>query len=522
MAVTTPSDTELLHQARRGDPGAFTGLYARHWAAALRLAHSYGAGADAEDLVNDAFERVMGAVRRGGGPEGAFRPYLYVTLRHLAMERCSRPHHVPLDAVPESVIAVSGLPALDVADRGMIAQAFSDLPDRWQAVLWQIAVEGRRPRDVARATGMRANSVSVLAHRARERLRETYLQAHVGAGVPDLCMPYRRRLGAYVRGGLSRRQRAAADEHVAACESCGRLVAELDDVNRLLARAVLPAFALGGGQGLALGAGTAGTAGLSAAAAPAASGAASTGGAVGVGFGVGAKVAAVAVAVVGLVALVPHDVGPLGDDPPTVEAVGPAGPVDQDTASTSAPLPQPPVAATDPTTLPAGGVPPGATQAPAAPGPGEGPEPAVAADLDVGLPAADVQVSADVEVGLETGIAVDASWTVGPVGTGTLAVAVANSGHAALVDGEIVVDLSPGAHATTLLGTGCDASDPPLLDLGLSLLRRLTCRIDDVAAQSGVGVTIPLAVVGPDQLATVSVRRAPEVLATAVVPLAQG
>ncbi len=354
----------------------------------------------------------------------------------------------------------------------------------------------------------------------------------MGVGVPDLCMPYRRRLGAYVRGGLSRRQRAAADQHVAACESCGRLVAELDDVNRLLARAVLPAFALGGGQGLALGAGTAGTAGLSAAAAPAASGAASTGGAVGVGFGVGAKVAAVAVAVVGLVALVPHDVGPLGDDPPTVEAVGPAGPVDQDTASTSAPLPQPPVAATDPTTLPAGGVPPGAGQAPAAPGgdgtsgatpgAGEGPEPAVAADLEVGLPAADVQVSADVEVGLETGIAVDASWTVGPLGTGTLTVAVANPGHAALVDGEIVVDLSPGAHATTLLGTGCDASDPPLLDLGLSLLRRLTCRIDEVAAQSGVGVTIPLAVVGPDQLATVSLRRGSEVLATAVVPLAQG
>ncbi len=72
MAVTTPSDTELLHQARRVPRRIHRPL--RPPPAALRLAHSYGAGADAEDLVNDAFERVMGAVRRGGGPEGAFRP----------------------------------------------------------------------------------------------------------------------------------------------------------------------------------------------------------------------------------------------------------------------------------------------------------------------------------------------------------------------------------------------------------------------------------------------------------------
>ena len=85
MAVTTPSDTDLVRLARAGDETALTELYLRHRAAALRLARSYGPRSDADDLVSGAFERVMAAIRRGGGPEPAFRPYLYVTSRRLAM-----------------------------------------------------------------------------------------------------------------------------------------------------------------------------------------------------------------------------------------------------------------------------------------------------------------------------------------------------------------------------------------------------------------------------------------------------
>ncbi|HEY2997128.1 MAG TPA: sigma-70 family RNA polymerase sigma factor, partial [Acidimicrobiales bacterium] len=205
MAVTTPPDGDLLRAAREGDAAAVAELYRRHREAALRLARSYRRGGDAEDLVNGAFERVLAALRRGSGPVEAFRAYLFVTLRRLAADRRAVPGQEPLDAVPEAVLAVAGLPAVDGAERALVTAAFASLPDRWQAVLWQVAVEGRQPREVARSMGLPANTVSVLAHRARDRLRRAYLQAHVGPAAGGACEPHRARLGGYVRGGLGRR-----------------------------------------------------------------------------------------------------------------------------------------------------------------------------------------------------------------------------------------------------------------------------------------------------------------------------
>jgi RNA polymerase sigma factor (sigma-70 family) len=535
MADNASSDAELLDRARAGDHSAFSRLYERHRAAAVRLARSYGAQSDAEDLVSEAFERVMAVVARGAGPRDALRPYLYVTIRHLAMARRPRAHHEPLDAVPEAVVAVADLPAMDPADRQMIAAAFSDLPERWQAVLWQTAVEGRRPREVARAVGLPANTVAVVAHRARERLRQGYLQAHVGKAATDRCRPHQERLGAYVRGGLTRRQRAAADEHVAACESCGRLVAELDDVNRLLARAVLPVFAVGATEGLT--AGSAGMGGAAGSAVPttgggAASGMAAAGASAGAGTGIGVTTAAVLAAVVALVALAPSGSVASDSDAATVQAVGAAAPAEQGaTTTTSAPVaaapdvtpaPAPPPSEAPATGLPAGAgdagtdpMPPGTT----APGLDVGAD--VVLDLDGLVP--DLRAEAEVDLGVDLGVdgrvTVDGTWTVGPLGTGTLALVVANPRATTLADAEVLVELSPGAQVTTLLGSGCDGTGTAVLDGALSALRSLTCGLEDVAAHDTASVTLPLTVVGPGQTATIRVQAGSQVLATTAVPL---
>ncbi|MGH9111805.1 MAG: sigma-70 family RNA polymerase sigma factor, partial [Acidimicrobiales bacterium] len=232
--MTTRSDCDLLDHARTGDRAAFQELYDRHRGAALRLARSYRRNGDADDLVNGAFERVLAALLRGNGPTDAFRPYLFVTLRRLAMEDGRRPHDEALDGLPDTVTAVIDLPALEGVERDLVTRAFDALPERWQAVLWLTEVEGRQPREVGPSAGLPANTVSVLAHRARERLRQNYLQAHLQSAPRLGCEPHRSRLGSYVRGGLSRRHRATTDDHLADCASCRDLVAELDDVNRLL------------------------------------------------------------------------------------------------------------------------------------------------------------------------------------------------------------------------------------------------------------------------------------------------
>jgi RNA polymerase sigma factor (sigma-70 family) len=248
MTITALSDAELLKQARAGDEAAFTELYVRHEAAARRLASTYRRVGDPDDLVSGAFERVLGAIRRGAGPTESFRAYLFVTLRRLAAEQGERPADQSIEEVPEPVGDAAGAPELAQADREMITQAFESLPERWQAVLWHTAVEGRQPRELAGVLGVSANAAAAMAYRAREKLRQSYLQAHLLASPAPDHEPYRSQLGAYVRDGLSKRDHAAVERHLEGCESCRALVAELEDVNRVLARAVLPLFLLAGAK----------------------------------------------------------------------------------------------------------------------------------------------------------------------------------------------------------------------------------------------------------------------------------
>ena len=581
MAAPAQSDSDLLEAARAGDPRAVQDLYTRHRAAALRLARSYRVGSDAEDLVNEAFERVLAALRRGGGPEGAFRPYLYVTIRHLAVEWSSRRRDEALAEVPEPVGLAAEAPAFDAADQRLVAAAFAELPDRWQAVLWQTAVEGRRPREIARALGIPANTVSVLAHRARERLREAYLQAHVREGRAVACSPHRERLGSYVRDRLTKRQHDATAAHLEVCPRCRDLVAELRDVNRMLTRAVAPVFALAAADGLgpALpgvgGAGGAvapsGAAAGGAAAGTAASGAAVGGGAslAGVGLGIGAKVlAAVAAVAVGVAAVdATVDLGH-GRGGATVEVAGESvadrGTTTEATtteATTGAPgttAARPAGAGSTATTGAPGTTEVGSDPtAPPSTGPGVGLDVTagvgeggvglgVGADVDTGRVGLDVgadvdvaagrdglgvgadvsvgfgegagvDVGADVGVGPQQGVTLDARWRAGLLGSGTLDVDVANAGTGTLAGAQLVVELSPGAHAVSLSGTSCGPTDPTLVGVVVNLLRSLTCTLGRITGTTEL--RLGLLVAAPDQSATVRLEHQGRVLASTTVAL---
>lgn len=263
VQLTTLSDAELLESARDGDRAALAELYIRHRGVARRVASTAcRRGSDPDDLVNEAFEKVFAAVRRKTGPTDAFRAYLFVTIRRLAARHAARTKDDPYDEVPEPVVSAAHNGGLEPAERELITSAFTSLPGRWQAVLWHTAVEGRHPREVAEALGISSNAVSALAYRAREKLRQAYLQAHLQAAPRPSCEPHRSTLGAFVRGGLGPRERMLTEKHLLSCSSCRSLVNELDGVNHLLARAVLPMFLVSHlGEAIAGGADVAGLAG---------------------------------------------------------------------------------------------------------------------------------------------------------------------------------------------------------------------------------------------------------------------
>ncbi|GAA1298855.1 sigma-70 family RNA polymerase sigma factor [Saccharothrix xinjiangensis] len=285
-----PSDAELIEAVRGGAVRSYGQLYARHVTAARRLARQLSRSpVEADDLVSDAFAKVLLALRGGRGPAEAFRPYLLTTLRHTAYDRTRHERRVELAGDLEAVSGVERVvsqPFHDTAvarlERSLAARAFASLPERWRVVLWHTEVEGQSHAEVAPLLGLTTNGVSAIAYRAREGLRKAYVQAHVEQNPGGRCRAAASRLGAWTRRGLSTRETAQVESHLDECVACRALAAELTDVSGAL-RAVVAPLVLGiGASGYLAAAG-----GEHAAGAAAAVGGASGGGTSGTGTGAG-------------------------------------------------------------------------------------------------------------------------------------------------------------------------------------------------------------------------------------------
>jgi RNA polymerase sigma factor (sigma-70 family) len=237
-----PSDAELISAVRRGDTTAYGELFSRHVEAARRLARQLTSGGDVDDLVSEAFAKVLTIVQRGGGPDLAFRAYLLTAVRSLHID--SVRGAARLRPVDDLTPFDNGIPFRDTAVEGFenqaAARAFATLPERWQLVLWHTEVEGQKPADVAKLLGMSANSVSALAYRAREGLRQAFLTMHAQDAEDDACAWTQDNLGAYIRNAASKRDQAKVRGHVEECRRCMGIYLELAEVNTNLSGILAP------------------------------------------------------------------------------------------------------------------------------------------------------------------------------------------------------------------------------------------------------------------------------------------
>ncbi|MFD3477085.1 sigma-70 family RNA polymerase sigma factor [Streptomyces sp. NPDC058695] len=314
----TPSaDADLIARMRSGDDTAYEELYRRHSAAVRRYARTCCRdGHTADDLTAEVFARMLQAVRGGSGPEHAVRAYLLTTVRRVAAgwtKSAKREHLVEDFAVFAQQAArsseVSDDDTLDLgadvlamheAEQSMAMQAFRSLPERWQAVLWHTEVEDESPSEVATLFGLDANGTRVLAKRAREGLKEAYLQAHVSTTLTqdEECARYADRLGAYARGSLRTRAERGLRKHLEECAKCRLAAGQIKEVASGIP-GVVPVAVIGwfGAAGYAkvvalIGGGAASAAGAGAAAAAGGSSGGAAGGGAAASEGLGAPVKA--------------------------------------------------------------------------------------------------------------------------------------------------------------------------------------------------------------------------------------
>ncbi|MCY0947818.1 sigma-70 family RNA polymerase sigma factor, partial [Streptomyces antarcticus] len=269
-----PSDADLIARMRGGDDGAYEELFRRHADSVRRYARTCCRdGHTADDLTAEVFARTLQAVRGGAGPDQSVRAYLLTTVRRVAAAwaKTARREQLVKDFAVFAEQAATGaeggglgglsgddtlelgadVRAMREAEQSLAMQAFRSLPERWQAVLWHTTVEEASPSAVAPLFGLSANATAVLASRAREGLKQAYLQAHVSAALSEGgdCARYADRLGAYARGGLRMRAERGLRKHLEECVKCRLAAGELKDVNAgipaLLPVAVIGWFAAG-------------------------------------------------------------------------------------------------------------------------------------------------------------------------------------------------------------------------------------------------------------------------------------
>ncbi|WP_187271839.1 sigma-70 family RNA polymerase sigma factor [Aeromicrobium terrae] len=256
-------DAALISAVRSGDTAAYGTLFDRHRDAATRLARQLSPS-DADDLVAESFTRVLALLQDGKGPELAFRAYLLTAVRRLHVDRVRSTAKVrPTDDDVELDRPTPSADRSEIAfESAAAAAAYAALPERWQMVLWHLDVEGEKPAAVAPLLGMSPNGVSALAYRAREGLRQSYLQHHLSITQDADCRSCTSRLAAYVRRGLSARAGAEVEAHLDHCRRCTGLYLELIEVNRDLGGMLVPAVLGVSATGYLTAAAAAGAAGV--------------------------------------------------------------------------------------------------------------------------------------------------------------------------------------------------------------------------------------------------------------------
>ncbi len=229
-------DAALLRKVRNGSVEAWAELWRRHYAAALHTARRTMPAHEAEDLTSQTFIRVHETIMRGSGPSDTFRAYLFTAVRNAAHDYMKQRREVPF-GFAEDLPEPEPLQAIPMIEHthSAVAQAFESLPERWRRVLWLREVEELHIQDIAARLGLQANAVAALAFRAREGLRNAWIEVKLRERLH--CSPEHDWIASeavtFHREALRARKHARLLEQAASCNSCALA---LHDAGQLLAK----------------------------------------------------------------------------------------------------------------------------------------------------------------------------------------------------------------------------------------------------------------------------------------------
>ena len=176
----------LIARARTGDGRAFDDLARREERALYRhAARIVGPGADAEDVVQDAFLSAWRSIRSFEGT--SFRAWLFRIVTNRALDRMrarKRRPELPLEPGNDEEVtwAEPASPGPELADLAAsrealvaVEEALTQVPAEQRAALLLRDVEGFAYEEIALMTGVEIGTVKSRIHRARVSVRNTLM-----------------------------------------------------------------------------------------------------------------------------------------------------------------------------------------------------------------------------------------------------------------------------------------------------------------------------------------------------------
>ncbi len=174
------TDEELARAAKRGDDDAFDRLARRYLRPAVALAWQFARGLDdAEDIVQDAFHRVVRALG-DYDDRRPFAPWFYSIVRNVARTAIRKDSRraalAPLSVVEDEPPAGRDF---DPVVAGDVERLIESLPPMQQACVRLCDIEGFSSVEAAAMLDLHEGTVRTHVHRARGRIQSA-MQADRG------------------------------------------------------------------------------------------------------------------------------------------------------------------------------------------------------------------------------------------------------------------------------------------------------------------------------------------------------
>ena len=172
------SEREVIRGAQAGDDRMYRELVSRYVRPALAVAWEFTDSLDdAEDLVQEAFRRVVGALHRFDA-DRPFAPWFFTILRNVARNAAGE-RALRLRAALDESVRDEGPTADEIVEylelQARVDLELESLADMQRACFRLCVLEGLSSSEVAVALGVSEATVRTHVHRARQAMRKAIL-----------------------------------------------------------------------------------------------------------------------------------------------------------------------------------------------------------------------------------------------------------------------------------------------------------------------------------------------------------